>query len=68
MDPTPNRQEDRAASLLRESGMVRLSEFIEQGISATTISRMAVDSINFPMPLLMQTTHSQKPQSSCRMA
>jgi predicted transcriptional regulator of viral defense system len=40
MDPTPNRQEDRAASLLRESGMVRLSEFIEQGISATTISRM----------------------------
>jgi predicted transcriptional regulator of viral defense system len=40
MEPTPNRQEDRAASLLRERGMVRLSEFIEQGISATTISRM----------------------------
>jgi predicted transcriptional regulator of viral defense system len=40
MEATSNRQEDRAASLLRERGMVRLSEFIEQGISATTISRM----------------------------
>src|SRR5260370_13693646 len=40
MGPTPNRQEDRATSLLHERGMARLSEFIEQGISATTISRM----------------------------
>jgi predicted transcriptional regulator of viral defense system len=40
MEPTLNRQEDRAASLLRERGMARLSEFIEQGISATTVSRM----------------------------
>jgi predicted transcriptional regulator of viral defense system len=35
-----NRQEDRANSLLQERGMVRLSEFIEQGITAATISRM----------------------------
>ena len=34
------RQEDRAASLLQERGMMRLSEFIEQGISAAAISRM----------------------------
>jgi predicted transcriptional regulator of viral defense system len=40
MDTIPNRQEDRAAALLRERGMARLSEFIERGISATTISRM----------------------------
>src|ERR1700680_1296273 len=40
METTPNRQEDRATSLLHERGMLRLSEFIEQGISATTISRM----------------------------
>ena len=40
MEPTLNRQEDRAVSLLRERGMARLSEFIEQGINATTISRM----------------------------
>src|SRR3984957_2492614 len=33
-------QEDRATALLRERGMARLSEFIEQGITATTISRM----------------------------
>jgi predicted transcriptional regulator of viral defense system len=40
MDTNLNRQEDRAAALLRERGMARLSEFIEQGITATTISRM----------------------------
>jgi predicted transcriptional regulator of viral defense system len=40
METSPNRQEDRATSLLHERGMLRLSEFIEQGISATTISRM----------------------------
>src|ERR1700694_2092310 len=40
MGPPQIRQEDRAASLLRERGMARLSEFIEQGITATTIARM----------------------------
>jgi predicted transcriptional regulator of viral defense system len=40
METSQNRQEDRAASLLHERGMARLSEFIEQGITATTISRM----------------------------
>jgi predicted transcriptional regulator of viral defense system len=40
METTPNRQADRAVSLLHERGMARLSEFIEQGITATTISRM----------------------------
>jgi predicted transcriptional regulator of viral defense system len=34
------RQEDRAITLLRERGMARLSEFIKEGITATTISRM----------------------------
>jgi len=40
MDTTPKRQEDRATALLQERGMARLSEFIEQGITATTITRM----------------------------
>jgi predicted transcriptional regulator of viral defense system len=40
VETTPKRQEDRATALLRERGMARLSEFIEQGITATTISRM----------------------------
>jgi predicted transcriptional regulator of viral defense system len=40
METTVKRQEDRATALLRERGMARLSEFIEQGITATTISRM----------------------------
>jgi predicted transcriptional regulator of viral defense system len=34
------RQEDRAIALLKERGMVRLSEFIQQDITAATISRM----------------------------
>lgn len=34
-------QQDRAAELLREKGMVRLSEFRERGITAATLSRMA---------------------------
>lgn len=34
------RQEDRAIALLQKRGMVRLSEFIEQDITAATISRM----------------------------
>jgi predicted transcriptional regulator of viral defense system len=34
------RQEDRAAALLRERGMMRLSEFLQEGITAATISRM----------------------------
>jgi predicted transcriptional regulator of viral defense system len=40
MEPNPNRQEDRANALLQERGMARLSEFIKQGITAATISRM----------------------------
>lgn len=40
METTLTRQEDRATALLRERGMARLSEFIEQGITATTVSRM----------------------------
>ncbi|WP_316203942.1 type IV toxin-antitoxin system AbiEi family antitoxin domain-containing protein [Bradyrhizobium sp. SZCCHNS3051] len=34
------RQEDRAIALLRERGMMRLSEFLKEGITAATISRM----------------------------
>lgn len=34
------RQEDRAVALLKKHGMVRLSEFIQEDITAATISRM----------------------------
>lgn len=34
------RQEDRATSLLQERSMMRLSEFIEEGIRVATLSRM----------------------------
>ena len=37
---TAERQEDRATALLQERGMMRLSEFIKEGITAATISRM----------------------------
>ena len=40
MDISAIRQEDRAIALLQERGMARLSEFIQQGITAATISRM----------------------------
>jgi predicted transcriptional regulator of viral defense system len=40
MEMAQPRQEDRAITLLEERGMARLSEFIKQGITATTISRM----------------------------
>lgn len=35
-----NSQQDRALALLSEQGMARLSEFIEAGITAATISRL----------------------------
>src|SRR5579872_1346956 len=40
MEKEPPRQEDRAISLLQERGMMRLSEFHQQGITSATISRM----------------------------
>lgn len=40
MSMEPQRQEDRATSLLRVRGMMRLSEFLNEGITAATISRM----------------------------
>ncbi|WP_445219878.1 type IV toxin-antitoxin system AbiEi family antitoxin domain-containing protein [Bradyrhizobium sp. Pa8] len=40
MRKEPQRQEDRAISLLQKRGMMRLSEFIEEGITSATISRM----------------------------
>ncbi|MCG2633084.1 type IV toxin-antitoxin system AbiEi family antitoxin domain-containing protein [Bradyrhizobium sp. WYCCWR 13023] len=40
MKKEPQRQEDRAISLLQKRGMMRLSEFLEEGITAATISRM----------------------------
>jgi predicted transcriptional regulator of viral defense system len=40
METVPSRQEDRAITLLQERGMARLSEFIKEGITAATISRM----------------------------
>jgi predicted transcriptional regulator of viral defense system len=40
MRKEPPRQEDRATSLLQKRGMMRLSEFLEEGITASTISRM----------------------------
>lgn len=40
MTSASTRQEDRARDLLRDRGMVRLSEFLNQDITAATISRM----------------------------
>jgi predicted transcriptional regulator of viral defense system len=41
MEKDPETQEGKALSLLSERGMVRLSEFTKEGITATTLSRMA---------------------------
>jgi predicted transcriptional regulator of viral defense system len=40
MTSAPDRQQDRAISLLKQRGIVRLSELTEAGITATTVSRM----------------------------
>jgi predicted transcriptional regulator of viral defense system len=40
MENTTQRQQDQAVSLLSQRGMARLSEFIKNGITATTVSRM----------------------------
>jgi predicted transcriptional regulator of viral defense system len=40
MDTASNRQEDCAIALLQERGMARLGEFIQEDITAVTISRM----------------------------
>src|SRR5580692_3452072 len=40
MEKPNTRQEDQAVSLLSQRGMARLSEFIKNGITATTVSRM----------------------------
>ena len=41
--PKPGTQRDQATNLLRNQGIVRLSEFKEAGITAATISRMVDD-------------------------
>jgi predicted transcriptional regulator of viral defense system len=41
METATERQQDKAVSLLSQRGMARLSEFIKEGITATTVSRMA---------------------------
>jgi predicted transcriptional regulator of viral defense system len=41
MEKGTQSQQNRAVSLLSERGMSRLSEFIKEGITATTVSRMA---------------------------
>jgi predicted transcriptional regulator of viral defense system len=40
MTTQPGRQHDQAVSLLRERGMVRLSELTRAGVTAATVSRM----------------------------
>ncbi len=40
MTMAPQTQQERALSLLKRQGMVRLSEFIKQGITETTVARM----------------------------
>jgi len=40
METLQPRQEDRATALLQERGMARLSEFLKEGITSATISRM----------------------------
>ena len=39
-DPSPDSQQERALSLLKRQGMARLSEFIKEGITATTVARL----------------------------
>src|SRR5229473_2489037 len=41
MESRTKSQQDQAVSLLSQRGMARLSEFIKNGITATTVSRMA---------------------------
>src|ERR1700722_8963035 len=40
MSNPPSRQQDQVVSLLRERGMVRLSELTKSGVTAATVSRM----------------------------
>jgi predicted transcriptional regulator of viral defense system len=40
MTSVPDRQQDRAVTLLKQKGMVRLSELADAGITAATVSRM----------------------------
>jgi predicted transcriptional regulator of viral defense system len=40
MSNQPNRQQDQALLMLKQRGMVRLSEFTEAGVTAATVSRM----------------------------
>jgi len=40
MTSTPDRQQNRALSLLKQRGIVRLSELTAEGITAATVSRM----------------------------
>jgi predicted transcriptional regulator of viral defense system len=40
MTAPPNRQQDQAIALLKERGIVRLSELTKAGVTATTVSRM----------------------------
>src|SRR5215470_7439183 len=40
MTSQPSRQQDQVVALLRERGMVRLSELVKAGVTAATVSRM----------------------------
>jgi predicted transcriptional regulator of viral defense system len=40
MTPAPDSQHERVLSLLKRQGMVRLSEFIKEGITETTVARL----------------------------
>jgi predicted transcriptional regulator of viral defense system len=40
MIPAPHSQQERALSLLKRQGMVRLSEFIKEGITETAVARL----------------------------
>jgi predicted transcriptional regulator of viral defense system len=40
MTAVPDRQQDRAVSLLKQRGIVRFSELTEAGVTATTVARM----------------------------
>lgn len=40
MNLVPERQQDRAAALMKQRGMVRLSDLLQAGITAATVSRM----------------------------
>lgn len=64
MTPPPSTQQDRALALLKQRGMVRLSEFTAAGITAATVTRMAETLAEFLMPQAEKARAPKEPASA----